>query len=196
MNKNNRKSRDFDCTFKLLLIGDCGVGKSSLMRRVTDFTSPENIDFLIHKIEVDGLKSKLHIWDTAGQEKYQTITSSYFRGAQGILLVFDISNPESFENIDNWLRETARSNPEITLRILIGNKSDLTSERMVDTTRAQEYAQKKKLQYLETSAKTGSGVDDAFNAITRLMMSKYSSNTKQPNMNYQFESVKKPFCVI
>jgi small GTP-binding protein len=120
------------------------------------------VDFKIRTIELDGKTIKLQIWDTAGQERFRTITSSYYRGAHGIIIVYDITDQESFNNVRNWLQEIDRYATDQVNKLLVGNKSDLTSKRVVNTTTAQEFATSLGITFLETSAKDSSNVENAF----------------------------------
>jgi len=128
-------SADYDYLFKLLLIGDSGVGKSCLLLRFSDDTYTDSyistigVDFKIRTIELDGKTIKLQIWDTAGQERFRTITSSYYRGAHGIIVVYDCTDLESFNNVKQWLEEIDRYACENVNKLLVGNKCDLTSKK-------------------------------------------------------------------
>lgn len=159
---------EYDYLFKLLLIGDSGVGKSCLLLRFADDTYTESyistigVDFKIRTIELDGKTIKLQIWDTAGQERFRTITSSYYRGAHGIIVVYDITDQESFNNVKQWLQEIDRYACENVNKLLVGNKCDLTTKRAVETTAAKEYADQLGIPFLETSAKTSTAVEQAF----------------------------------
>ncbi|PAV61077.1 hypothetical protein WR25_25325 [Diploscapter pachys] len=143
---------EYDYLFKLLLIGDSGVGKSCLLLRFADDTYTESY---ISTIGVD-------FWDTAGQERFRTITSSYYRGAHGIIVVYDITDQESFNNVKQWLQEIDRYACENVNKLLVGNKSDLTAKRAVDTQAAKEYADQLGIPFLETSAKSSTNVEQAF----------------------------------
>ena len=129
---------EYDYLFKLLLIGDSGVGKSCLLLRYVDETYQESyistigVDFKIKTIELDGKVIKLQIWDTAGQERFRTITSTYYRGTHGVIVVYDVTSGESFANVKRWLHEIDQ-NCEVVNRILVGNKND-DPERKVNTT--------------------------------------------------------------
>ncbi|KAL2096543.1 hypothetical protein ACEWY4_008691 [Coilia grayii] len=157
-----------DYLFKLLLIGDSGVGKSCLLLRFADDTYTESyistigVDFKIRTIEMDGKTVKLQIWDTAGQERFRTITSSYYRGAHGIIIVYDVTDQESFNNVKQWLEEIDRYACENVSKLLVGNKSDLASRKVVDFTTAKEFATSLNIHILETSAKNASNVEKAF----------------------------------
>lgn len=159
---------EYDYLFKLLLIGDSGVGKSCLLLRFADDTYTESyistigVDFKIRTIELDGKTIKLQIWDTAGQERFRTITSSYYRGAHGIIVVYDITDQESFNNVKQWLQEIDRYACENVNKLLVGNKCDLTAKRAVEIQAAKEYADQLGIPFLETSAKSSTNVEQAF----------------------------------
>eukprot|EP01121_Diplochlamys_sp_Union-15-3_P013496 TRINITY_DN4191_c0_g3_i1.p1 TRINITY_DN4191_c0_g3~~TRINITY_DN4191_c0_g3_i1.p1 ORF type:complete len:203 (+),score=33.73 TRINITY_DN4191_c0_g3_i1:621-1229(+) len=162
--------------FKLLLIGDSGVGKSSLLLRFADntftetFISTIGVDYKIRTMSIDNKSIKLQIWDTAGQERFRTITSSYYRGAQGIIVVYDVTNQETFNNVQKWLSEIERYAGESVQKLLIGNKCDLVNERKVPFEQAKEFANSLSLQCLETSAKKATNVDEAFIAMAKAVM--------------------------
>jgi len=127
--------RDYDHLFKLVLIGDSGVGKSCLLLRFADdsftesYISTIGVDFRFRTVTIDHKTVKLQIWDTAGQERFRTITSAYYRGAHGIIMVYDVTNYESFEHVEEWLNEVNRHASESTLKLLVGNKADLQDEK-------------------------------------------------------------------
>lgn len=131
-----------DYLFKLLLIGDSGVGKSCLLLRFADDTYTESyistigVDFKIRTIDLDGKTIKLQIWDTAGQERFRTITSSYYRGAHGIIVVYDCTDQETFNNVKQWLEEIDRYACDNVNKLLVGNKCDLHTKKVVDYTTA------------------------------------------------------------
>lgn len=116
----------------------------------------------IRTIELDGKTIKLQIWDTAGQERFRTITSSYYRGAHGIIVVYDVTDNESFNNVKQWLHEIDRYACENVNKLLVGNKSDLTAKRVVSTEQGKEFADSLGIEFLETSAKTSTNVEQAF----------------------------------
>ena len=159
---------EYDYLFKLLLIGDSGVGKSCLLLRFADDTYTESyistigVDFKIRTLELDGKTVKLQIWDTAGQERFRTITSSYYRGAHGIIVVYDVTDQESFNNVKQWLNEIDRYANENVNKMLVGNKCDLTTKKVVNTDDAKGYAETVGIPFLETSAKDSTNVEQAF----------------------------------
>lgn len=156
---------------KVVLIGDSGVGKSNLLSRFTtnDFNmeskSTIGVEFATRTIEVENKKIKAQIWDTAGQERYRAITSAYYRGAVGALIVYDISKPSSYENCNHWLSEL-RENADDNVAVgLIGNKSDLDHLRAVPTDEAKNFAQENQLLFTETSALKSENVELAFREL-------------------------------
>ncbi|KAH8117267.1 GTP-binding protein ypt1 [Phellopilus nigrolimitatus] len=164
---------EYDYLFKLLLIGDSGVGKSCLLLRFADDTYTESyistigVDFKIRTIELDGKTVKLQIWDTAGQERFRTITSSYYRGAHGIIVVYDVTDNDTYQNVKQWLQEIDRYASEGVNKLLVGNKSDLASKKVVEYSLANEFAKTLGIPFLETSAKTAVNVEQAFLTMAR-----------------------------
>jgi len=179
----------FEHLFKIVLVGDSGVGKSNLLSRFTrnTFSSEEKstigVEFATRIVPMkDGKRIKAQIWDTAGQERYRAITNAYYRGALGALLVYDCCKASSFENIPRWIRELKdHANRDIVL-LMAGNKKDLcdTVGRQVTPEQAQQMAREYGFQTLETSAMTGANVDDAF---TTLITSIYEKAFAQPPPN-------------
>lgn len=169
---------DYDYLFKILLIGNSGVGKSSLLLRFADDTFTDNfmptigVDFKIRTLEVDGKTIKLQIWDTAGQERFKTITSSYYKGAHGIIVVYDITDKESFKNIDTWMNEVEKHASDNVSRILWGNKSDMDESRQVSTDEGKELADQYNIRFMETSAKESANVEEAFTLMTKEIKSR------------------------
>ena len=135
------------------------MGKSCLLLRFADDTytgtyiSTIGVDFKIRTVELEGKTIKLQIWDTAGQERFRTITSSYYRGAHGIIVVYDVTDMESFEAVKGWLNEIDRYANENVNKLLVGNKSDLTSQKVVDYATAKAFADEIGIPFIETSAK-------------------------------------------
>ncbi|KAI1293775.1 Ras-related protein Rab-35 [Halotydeus destructor] len=168
-------AREYDYLFKLLIIGDSGVGKSSLLLRFADnmftgsYITTIGVDFKIRTIEVDGEKVKLQIWDTAGQERFRTITSTYYRGTHGVIVVYDVSNGETFANVKRWLHEIDQ-NCDLVNRILVGNKNDDPNRKVVVTEDAQRFADQMGIQLFETSAKENINVEEMFMAVTKMVL--------------------------
>lgn len=163
-----QKQRDYDFLFKLVLIGDSGVGKSCLLLRFADdaftesYISTIGVDFRFRTVKIDGKTVKLQIWDTAGQERFRTITSAYYRGADGIIMVYDTTNLESFDHVNDWLKEVNRYAAEKTVKLLVGNKCDRAADKAVTDEQAKEFADELGIALLETSAKTSKNVEEAF----------------------------------
>lgn len=172
---------EYDFLFKLLLIGDSGVGKSCLLLRFADDTYTESyittigVDFKIRTVEIDTKTIKLQIWDTAGQERFRTITSSYYRGAHGIIVVYDVTDAESFNNVKQWLHEIDRYASENVNKLLVGNKSDLVAKRAVTFEQGQEFANSLGIDFVETSAKNSTNVEKAFMVMSSQIKSRMKS---------------------
>ncbi|KAK4724800.1 hypothetical protein R3W88_027579 [Solanum pinnatisectum] len=170
-------SSSYDLSFKILLIGDSGVGKSSLLlsfisNAVDDITPTIGVDFKIKTLTVGGKRLKLTIWDTAGQEKFRTLTSSYFRGAQGIILVYDVTRRDTFTNLsDVWAKEVELyCTNEDCVKMLVGNKVDRESERAVSREEGVALAKELGSLFLECSAKTRANVEQCFEELTLKIM--------------------------
>ncbi|KAI7847833.1 P-loop containing nucleoside triphosphate hydrolase protein [Circinella umbellata] len=174
---------EYDYLFKLLLIGDSGVGKSCLLLRFADDTYTESyistigVDFKIRTIELEGKTVKLQIWDTAGQERFRTITSSYYRGAHGIIVVYDVTDQDTFNNVKQWMQEIERYAAEGVSKLLVGNKSDM--EKAVDSEQAKELADSLNIPFLETSAKDSSNVEQAFLTMAKQIKDKVGTTMQQ-----------------
>ncbi|XP_012680472.1 ras-related protein Rab-10-like [Clupea harengus] len=170
--------KTYDLLFKLLLIGDSAVGKTSVLFRFSDdafnttFISTIGIDFKIKTVEMQGKKIKLQIWDTAGQERFHTITTSYYRGAMGIMLVYDITNTKSFESISKWLRNIDEHASEEVERMLLGNKCDMDDKRVVPTAKGEQIAAEHGIRFFETSAKSNVNIEKAFLCLAEDILSK------------------------
>ncbi|XP_032681878.1 ras-related protein Rab-10 [Odontomachus brunneus] len=176
--------KTYDLLFKLLLIGDSGVGKTCILFRFSDdafsttFISTIGIDFKIKTVELRGKKIKLQIWDTAGQERFHTITTSYYRGAMGIMLIYDITNEKTFENIVNWLRKIDEHANEDVEKMILGNKSDMEDKRVVSTEKGEAIAREHGIRFMETSAKMNINIDRAFSELAEAILDK--THGKEP----------------
>lgn len=168
-----KMAKTYDFLFKLLLIGDSGVGKTCILVRFSEdafnstFISTIGIDFKIRTVEIEGKKIKLQIWDTAGQERFRTITTAYYRGAMGIMLVYDVTNERSFENIRNWIRNIEENASADVEKMILGNKCDLQESRVVSQERGRVLAEEHGVKFMETSAKSGLNVETAFLALAK-----------------------------
>ena len=195
-------SQDYDYLFKVLLLGDTDVGKSSLILRYTEETfnsklvNSIGVDFKMKKKEIDGKIIKVQIWDTAGHERFRSITYSYYRGANAIIIVFDITDKKSFLSITEWLKQIEKHAKENVFKFLVGNKSDLAEERKVTFEEAKEYADKHDLPYIETSAKEGININELFESSIKSFLSsnKYIGGDKNIKLNSQSTTSEKSDC--
>mgnify|MGYP003959397829 CR=1 FL=1 len=189
------KEDEYDYLFKTVLVGDSGVGKSNLLSRFTrgefnlESKSTIGVEFATKSIKTDGKTIKAQIWDTAGQERYRAITSAYYRGAVGALLVYDISKHASFENVERWLKELRDHADANIVIMLVGNKCDLRHLRGVQTDDAKSFAEKNNLNFIETSALDSTNVDLAFQTILteiyRIVSRKTLANEEGMSGNYK-----------
>lgn len=171
-------STEYDYLFKILIVGDSGVGKSSLLLRFADdtytdsFISTVGVDFKIRTMTIDGKVIKFQLWDTAGQERYRTITHSYYRGAHGIIVVYAINNLNSFNNLPMWLDDVQQYAQKHAQKLLVGTKYDLNEQRQVSEMQASQFAQACDLQHLESSAKCAYNVDQVFINMAKIIIAR------------------------
>lgn len=173
--------------YKFIVIGSSGVGKTAILKRLVDdvFTgesqSTIGVEFLATSIDVDGNNVKLQIWDTAGQERFRSIAKAYFRSAIGVILVFDLTDRKSFEDLGQWLSDVhALCDPNAVVT-LIGNKSDLVDQRNVSNVEAESFAQLHQLTYLETSALGGENIQEAFQRTAAAVYRRALANGETTN---------------
>ncbi|XP_016377180.1 ras-related protein Rab-37-like [Sinocyclocheilus rhinocerous] len=163
-----------DLTHKTILVGDSGVGKTSLLVQFDQgkfipgsFSATVGIGFTNKVLTVDELKVRLQIWDTAGQERFRSVTHAYYRDAQALLLLYDITSRSSFDNTRAWLTEIHEYAQDDVVIMLLGNKSDMTSARAIRREEGEKLAREYGVIFLETSAKTGLNVDEAFMTVAK-----------------------------
>ncbi|ESN96611.1 hypothetical protein HELRODRAFT_185092 [Helobdella robusta] len=185
-------AKDYDHLFKFLIIGDSGVGKSCILQRFVVDTFPSSyvstvgVDFKIQTLKLDGERIKLQIWDTAGQERYRTITSTYYRGTHGVIVVYDITNRESFLNIKKWLYEIDQ-NCDYVPKILVGNKIDSCHE--VSREELKYLADYLNLPFIECSAKHNTNISEIFETLTKQVV-KVKKDQLARQHNSKPESIK------
>jgi small GTP-binding protein len=165
---------------KLLLLGDSSVGKTSILLQYIgnkfyeSNISTTGVDYMEKIIDYNKFKIRLQIWDTSGEEKFRAITKNFYRNADGLLVVFDLTKKESYDHIRSWINEAKENNDKLKT-ILIGNKLDLKDERIVAIDVAKQFAEKNNLKYIETSAKDGTNINESFQAIIDLLFDGKSS---------------------
>ena len=171
----------FDEKIKLMIIGETRTGKTSLISRYCKnefsggaYLSTIGIDFQIKNLEINSKKIRLQIWDTAGQERFRNIAKNYYQSSDGFIVVYDITNNESFQTLDYWVEEIKSNSQELSRMILVGNKCDLEEGRQVKKEEGKEYAKKKELKFYEVSAKDGTNVNKAFDDLIKDILSTYS----------------------
>lgn len=208
MTENNQ---NVQCNeFKVILVGDCSVGKTSLLNRFVNgdfnenYNSTISVEYKSKVIKLDKFsKAVLKIWDTAGSEKFRSVTRQYFKGSKGIILVFDLTNKDSFSHLKSWMsdiRDNAEKNSEV---IVVGNKSDLDENRQVEKEEANKYAEMNNVEYYEASAKDGTNIWLIFETLSRNMnkhvdeeeeASKESYVSKRINVNKTLKTEPKSGC--
>ncbi|CAH3193740.1 unnamed protein product [Porites evermanni] len=197
-------SETFDVACKVMLLGDSGVGKTCVLVRFKDgaflsgsFISTVGIDYKNKVVDVDGTRVKLQIWDTAGQERFRSITHAYYRDSQALLLLYDVTSETSFENIRAWLSEIYEYASSDVIIMLLGNKADLTNQRVISREQGEQLAKTHNVAFMETSAKSGLNVDLAFMAVARDMKHRSLKRPSEPKFNieqYVESQREKPGC--
>lgn len=190
-------SSDHEYLFKIILIGNSNIGKTALLLRFaddsfsTDYISTIGVDFRTRTIKIGSKIVKLQLWDTAGQERFRCITNVYYRGAHGVMLCYDITDMQSFDQLEEWLMEinntsnSSNSNNSCNnniIKLVVGNKSDLEDERQVSTDMGESFALKNDCEFIETSAKASFNVGEAFGIIAQRLL--YKSKFDSDNLNF------------
>ena len=194
-----------EINLKILILGDSSVGKTSLLLQYADgyfptiYVATIGIEYKIKKININGADINLQIWDTAGEERFRSITQNYMKGADGILYVFDITQKSSFDNLKTWIRQSE----EITegfKKIIVGNKSDLENERRIQKETVQKFCDERNIKGIEVSAKMGTKVSEAFETLAKLIIGdkskdeiirKYTTLNKERGLTIQKQKKKK-----
>ena len=176
--KKLSKSKQYDYTFKIVMIGDSGVGKSCILLRFADDKFNENfyatigVDFRFKNVMVDDKSVKLQIWDTAGQERFKTITSAYYRGADGIIIVYDITDRNSFAHIKDWLDDVNKYTDDNPLKIIVGNKIDLIKDKQINNNDMKTMTAQTGIEIIECSAKDSIKINDLMEIMTKKLIEK------------------------
>jgi len=186
MSDLHKSNKDYDYIFKIVLIGDTSVGKSCLLTRFADdqfsesYVTTIGVDFRFKTMIVCDKITKVQVWDTAGQERYRSITNAYYRGAEAIMIVFDVTNKDSFTHIQDWMEEIIKYTGKDVVIIVGANKSDL-NDRNVKKEEMEEFSKKKGIKIFECSAKTGDGVENAFKYMVETLIKKNDKTSKEKN---------------
>ncbi|XP_010861989.1 ras-related protein Rab-26 [Esox lucius] len=182
----------YDIAFKVMLVGDSGVGKTCLLVRFKDraflagsFISTVGIDFRNKVLNIDALKVKLQIWDTAGQERFRSVTHAYYRDAHALLLLYDVTNKASFDNIKAWLTEIHEYAQQDVVIMLLGNKADVTHDRVVKREEGENLAKEFGVPFMETSAKSGLNVELSFTAVAKELKHRSTKAPDEPKFQLQ-----------
>ena len=179
---NGTNSSNYEYLFKIILIGNSGVGKSSILQQYMNHVFDSNykitigVDFLMKSLVINNQIVKLQVWDTAGQERYKSMVASYYRGAHVALIVFDLTSHRSFEALPSWIEAFYKSGPEQKNTILIGNKKDLINERQVTKEEVELFSQTNNMMYFETSAREGDNIDYVFNYTAKKLLEFYEES--------------------
>ncbi|KAK5577645.1 hypothetical protein RB653_002588 [Dictyostelium firmibasis] len=188
---------EYEHLLKIVFVGDTGVGKSSILLRFADDTFSESyistigVDFKIKTVYFEGKPIKLQIWDTAGQERFR-VNYSHYRGCHGVMVVYDVTDQTSFENVPRWLQEIERYAREGIIKMIIGNKCDLVSQKVVDPFLAKELADSLDVEFLETSAKQAISIEEAFISMVRLNLNQIEENKSPTSVNSKLTILKPP----
>ena len=181
------EDEEYSMIFKMILIGDRGVGKTNILNRYVNDTFSEatkstvGVELGTKVEEYNNTKIKIQIWDTAGQERYKSITKTYYKGAKGAFIVYDITNKDSFKNVDKWIQDLKEFGEDDAAILIVGNKCDLEEKREVTTEEVQKKAEIHKMAYCETSALKAKNIDYAFQTLIKLVAEKMEKNKNEEN---------------
>ena len=216
LDSQNQKSENYEKILKMVIIGDSNVGKTKICCKylynefTNDTKSTVGVDLFSKSMLVNDIKIKLNIWDTAGQERYHSVTTAYYKGSNGCFIVYDITDKNSFDNVEKWYEEVKKIADKDILIILIGNKNDLENEREVTIEMGKKKAENLKCPFFETSALTNYQIDVAFQEITQEILNKLQNeeendsaeligddkNMVNININEEIEQQEKKGCCL
>ena len=186
----------YDEKIKIMIIGETKIGKTSLISRYCKnefiggaYLSTIGIDFQVKDLVFNDKKIKVQIWDTAGQERYRNIAKNYFQSSDGFIIVYDISNTESFDKLDYWIEQIKTNSQEFTKMILFGNKSDIIEERKISKEEGEQYAKNNNIHFFEVSAKEGTNVNQAFEYFIKDILNCFSPMEKTKKRRSKILSV-------
>ena len=194
------KGKDYDYIFKIVLIGDTCVGKSCILVRFSDDVFNENyvttigVDFRFKTMIVKNKIAKIQIWDTAGQERYRSITTAYYRGAAAIIICCDSTNKDSFYNLNNWIDEISKYTDKEVDKLILMNKCDLVDDRQIDKSEMAKFEKENGIKIMEVSAKTGNGIDKAFEYIIEKLIDKNEKKNDNTMTLQGGNNTNKPGC--
>ena len=189
----NEQTGYFDEKYKLMVLGESKVGKTSLIKRYTknefggQYLTTVGIDYQDKTIDIEDKKVRLQIWDTAGQERFRNVTKSYFQSSHGFVLVYDVTNRDSFDKTNFWMEQIKLNGPEDPKLILVGNKSDLSNERIVSIEEGENLAKKYDIKFCESSAKDGTNVNKLFLELGTLIYKDKMSKRKEEENSLKLE---------
>ena len=195
-------NQPYDHLVKILLIGESGVGKTCILQRfckgdfLVNHLTTIAIDFKMKVIEVDKTKLKMQIWDTAGQERFDTLTASFFKSAQGIMICYSITDENSFQSVQKWIKQIQNLAPRDVKVMMLGNKADLEKDRLVDKELGVELAKTFNIDFLEVSAFTNENIELAFHKLGKSIIENLNEtrNEIQPQINFDDEIPKGGCC--
>ena len=178
-----------DSVYKVLILGDSSVGKTCFLLKYTDkvfnevYMSTIGLDYRLKTLTLkNGKKVKLQIWDTAGQDRFRTITKNYYKGANGIILIYDVTSTETYENVENWISQIKEEASPNVVIYLVGNKVDMEDKRKVTTEEGQKIADENNLPFIETSAKSDININETFDNLVEKMDSVFSNLEKKDSV--------------
>ena len=203
------EEEDYDEKVKLMIIGDSSVGQSSLLKKYcknefsNSYITTVGIDFQVKILTINNIKIKIQIWDTAGEERYRVVAKNYFNTSDGFIIMYDITNRESFDSVSNWVEQIKESTPNYKKSVIFGNKSDLNKLRDVQINEGKELAKKHDFKFFETSAKDGSNLNEGIESLVKDVLKDIDSiklkrrNTtslKEKKKSKVKKNVKEPCC--